>query len=367
MDIYHHYKEVLKIRSNYAYERPTIKSTDIIKDNKIVERELIRQQLYTEILQLLKILMGPHIKTQKIRDKWGDKELNHLLLRYLFNKIIGRTDNDDPIFIYNPSKIVEEQLINDFKFAGINYDPIQLMNYIDKKFKDAYDTLQNSNIPDDDIPTMVSNKILYKGVEYNDISKLGENNPEYLGYALALNIRYNYIHLESHGLARQYELMGFTPDDACEGFASAFNHYFNSYCSAFPDLERPFGSIGSFFNQSLDNWNKYIVFVNPPFDQILMDIVLNRVTEFLNESNNRRTQSTEDTTNKLMPYDHHYILTMPNWTDWKGLYNFKMNIETYMTVIYLKGSLPFINHMDNDDKPIYPSDIVELFCKNQLK
>jgi len=44
-----------------------------------------------------------------------------------------------------------------------------------------------------------------------------------------------------------------------------------------------------------------------------------------------------------------------------------MNIETYMTVIYLKGSLPFINHMDNDDKPIYPSDIVELFCKNQLK
>jgi hypothetical protein len=367
MDIYHHFKEILKIRKDYLYERPSIKTSNIIKDNKVIERELVRQQLYNDILQSLKVFMYSYLKTQKNRDKWGDKELNHLLLRYLFNKIITRTHDDDPIFIFSPSKYVENQLTTDIKYAGINLDPLQLMTFIDNKFKSAYDTLQNATIPDDDIPTLVNNKIIYKNIEYNDISKLGENNPDYLGYALALNIRYNYIHLESHGLARQYELMGFTPDDACEGFASAFNHFFSTYCSAFPDLEGPFGSIGSFFTQTLDTWNKYIVFVNPPFDENLMDTVFNKVIEFLNDANSRRTQSIDDTTDKLMSYDHHYILTVPNWPDWKGLYDFKMNTYTYMSAIYIKGSLPFINHMDNDEKPIYPSDIVELFCKNQLK
>jgi hypothetical protein len=366
MDIYHHYKEILNISKDYAFATPSIKPLNIVKDNKIIERELIRQQLYNEILQNLKSYLLPYIKYQK-KDKWGDKEFNHLLLRYLFNKIITRIDTDDPIFIYNSSKIVEKQLITDSKFSGLNYDPTQLMELLDNQFKSAYDKLQNSNIPEDDIPSLVNNKIIYKNIEYDDIAKLGENNPEYLSYALALNIRYKYIHLESHGLARQYKSMGFTPDDACEGFASAFNHYFNTYCSAFPDLEKPFGSIGSFFSQSLDTWNKYIVFVNPPFDEILMDTVFEKVLQFLKEAEDTRNASINDTTDKLMKYDHHYILTVPNWPDWKGLYDFKMNKWIYMTGIYLKGALPFINHMDTTDKPIYPSDIAELFCRNPLK
>ena len=50
MDIYHHYKEILKIRTDYTFERPSIKPTDIVKDNSIIERELFRQKLYNDVL-----------------------------------------------------------------------------------------------------------------------------------------------------------------------------------------------------------------------------------------------------------------------------------------------------------------------------
>jgi hypothetical protein len=363
MDIYHHYREILNIRKDYTFERPSITTQDIIKDNKIIERELLREKLYNNVLQSLKT----HMTQYKSRNRWGDKEFNHLLLRYILNKIITKTDNDDPIFIYNTSKYAENQLIMDKNYSGLNFDPSKLMAFLDNLLKLAYDTLTTTNIPNDDIPTLNNNKIVYKGIEYDDISDLGKNNPNYLSYALALNIRYKYIHLESHGLAREYELMGFGKDDACEAFASAFNHYFNTYCSAFPDLERPFGSLGSFFNQNLDTWNKYIVFVNPPFDLNLMDVVFEKITHFLQEAENRRLQSNKDTTNVFMEFDHHYILTVPNWPDWEGLYNFKMNKWMYMAGIYLKGALPFINHMDNSSKQIFPSDIAELFCRNPLK
>ena len=53
MDIYHHYKEILKLRKDYGYERPSIQQQ--IKDDEldeyIIERELVRQKLYNDILQ----------------------------------------------------------------------------------------------------------------------------------------------------------------------------------------------------------------------------------------------------------------------------------------------------------------------------
>jgi len=44
-----------------------------------------------------------------------------------------------------------------------------------------------------------------------------------------------------------------------EMFASPFNYYFNSYCSAFYDTDYYFGSMGSFFNcEPNDDDNIYL-------------------------------------------------------------------------------------------------------------
>jgi hypothetical protein len=368
MDIYHHYKEILQSRSSYKYEHSSIIPPDIDIDKYVIERELIRKDLYNKILEWLKVWMKPYIDKKnmnnKTKDKLGDKNINHILLRYLLNKIITKLDDDDPVFIFKQSSIVEEQLKRDKSFLGLTFNHIELMNELDSRFADAYDKLKNTPISED-AEVILSNGILkYKGVDYEDWSKLGEIYPKYKSYAVALNIRYTYIHLENHNLAREYKEMGFEKEDACEAFASAFNHYFNTFCSAFPDLEKPYGSIGSFFNQDLDNWNKYIIFVNPPFDEILMDTVFDKIIKFLEEANNRRIADQSNTDGTLLPYDHHYIITVPNWTDWKGLNNFKDNLWTYMTAIYMKGEMPFINYMEKEPRRIMPVDVAELFCKS---
>jgi hypothetical protein len=364
MDIYHYYKELLKLRQSYTHEFNINPVTSVIKDNYIVERELLRKNLYNNILEWLKKYLQPYLKNQnsKSKTKWTDKEINHLLLRYIFNKIITRTDEDDPIFIYKESEIAKEQLKADSQFSNLQFDHLTLMKLLDEELKKAHDTLKSAFVAEDSEVILANDKISYKGQLYNDISKLATKNPEYKSYALALNIRYNYIHLENHGLAREYEKMGFSSGDACECFASAFNHYFDTYCSAFPDLERPFGSIGSFFNQNLDSWNKYIVFVNPPFDESLMNNMFERVIGFMEEANRRRLESVEDTTGKLMSYDHQYVLTVPFWDDWVGLNRMKENKWVYMTAFFKKNELPFINYMEEDNRKLYPSDINELYC-----
>jgi hypothetical protein len=363
MDIYHHYKEILKSRVEYKYERLSIKPPDIIKDESVIERELVRMKLYNEILTSLQIWLEPYLKNQKGKERWTDKNVNQLLLRYILNKIITRLDNEDPIFIYRESSIAKEQLERDSKYSHLNFDYNKLAIKLDNLLKNAYDSLKSFNIPKDESVSLDNGILMYKGVQYEDWSKLGEMNPQYISYAVALNIRYRYIHLENHNLAREYDKMGFQKEDACEAFASAFNHYFNTYCSAFPDLERPFGSIGSFFNQNLDSWNKYIIFVNPPFDEVLMNEVFNKILQFLEEANSRRLADPANTTTIYLPYDHHYVITVPNWTDWGGLIKFKDNNWTYMAAIYMKGELPFIDYMNKDPRIIMPVDIAELFCK----
>jgi hypothetical protein len=89
-----------------------------------------------------------------------------------------------------------------------------------------------------------------------------------------------------------------------------------------------------------------------------------KILEFIEEANKRRLSDKTNTTHDILPYDQYYILTVPNWDDWIGLNNFKDNDWTYMTVIYMKGELPFINYMEKVPRIIYPSDIAELFCRS---
>ena len=52
-----------------------------------------------------------------------------------------------------------------------------------------------------------------------------------------------------------------------EGFASPLNHWFPRFCSAFPSVDKPCGSIGSFFDVQI----KENVICNPPFEEEVMD------------------------------------------------------------------------------------------------
>ena len=64
-----------------------------------------------------------------------------------------------------------------------------------------------------------------------------------------------------------------------EMFASPFNCYFNSYCSAFYDTDYYFGSMGSFFNFE-PNENGFFQ-CNPPFTEQVIERLADRLQYLL--------------------------------------------------------------------------------------
>lgn len=78
-----------------------------------------------------------------------------------------------------------------------------------------------------------------------------------------------------------------------EGFASPINHCFDRFCSAFPDVDKPYGSIGSFFETDI---NENVV-ANPPFEEEVMEACIDKLFDAI--SNNHITA----------------ILIVPKWDD----------------------------------------------------
>jgi hypothetical protein len=105
--------------------------------------------------------------------------------------------------------------------------------------------------------------------------------------------------------------MGYKPDDkVIEGFGSAFNHYFNMYYSAFPDLEACFGSKGSFFNATIPAG--YLTVCNPPFDASVMKCMIAKVLDMLQTASEHGQNRS-------------FLLTLPDWRDMSELTSLKTN------------------------------------------
>ena len=83
----------------------------------LIELEIIRYKLYSNIIYLLKKYLDKYLKI---------KEIKHLLLRYILNRNIFTKNNNnigDSLFIVlkNDNKIADKQLEDDFKYFKI-YD-----------------------------------------------------------------------------------------------------------------------------------------------------------------------------------------------------------------------------------------------------
>lgn len=306
-----------------------------MKHNSLVETELLRKNLYeTEIIE-----MATHELGLNNIDK-----VCHLLLRYQFNKIVSKTEDDDPIFIETKSPLAEEQLKKDFLYYKLKTDSRVFIDKLEYSYTVCSNIMKKSVVNTDKKIILSSGKIVYDKLVFNDISNLAKNNPELIKYALALNIRYNYLKLTNHGLARVYKNIS-KQSEGCEAFSSAFNHYFDYFCSAFPDLEHPFGSMGSFFNKN--TWPHPKVFINPPFDESLMSCTMDRIIEYCKS----------DT-------EIEFVCTFPKWEGFPSLDKFKTCEWVKKVNVYEKGKLPFIDYMNNN-KIIYPCGIIEIVASNK--
>lgn len=312
--------------------------------HKLIETELYRKKLYDQI--------RANVTSMKLRCEDGRllnwKENSNLIMRYLFNKIITRQTNDDPVFIETSSDQAQKQLTEDFAYHHIvSHNSNYLYTQLNEWFIKARKSVKNTQISDDDnvIHDQQKNVLIYKGMEYPDISHLVKQYPSNVNEALALNIRYNYLRLATYGLANDYQSLGFSPDDdVAEAFASAFNHYFHTFYSAFPDLEACFGSKGSFFET--DTVANSIIQINPPFDLLLLYCVINKAKKLLQSNKDKQK----------------IILTLPGWKDVKEFSALRDDPMCRKFEIISKDKTSFINHMTGEK--IQPCDIISVELAN---
>lgn len=265
----------------------------------LIELELFRGKLWNTILnRILNIsLRGIHSLT--------NKEVSHMLLRYLFNKIadLRSKRRSDPVFMTHTSSMAESQLKDDFIYFGIRTPPSTFVSSIielalidsRRKISDGITEI------DVEIEQLSDGSLSYRGQNYPETANLAKQFPRNHSEAVALAIRYRYLGLETHGLANPYAEMGYDKNEnILEAFATPFNRYFNRYHSAFPDLEVVFGSLGSFF--AADSIKERLVMCNPPFDISIMSLMIYTVLEHLD---------------KVSDYDkeQRFVLTLPNWKD----------------------------------------------------
>ena len=333
-----------------------IENSSFNPNRGLIETELIRERLYKSILNEVKAWL--YSRQEKL--PWTELQISHILLRYIFNKkatVSGLTD--DPVFISNFSSIARQQLHNDLKSVILN-GARDLAELIDEQFRRAAFEINTREIPADAPVTLSVNAkgstLTYRDRMQRDFSQLAlQYGTTHYRAAYALGIRYSYLRLAAHGLARMYkEETGRKADDrkACECFASAFNHYFDRYYSAFPDLETCFGSSGSFFNA---NWKgepqDMTYYINPPFDDTLIELCVDRVLDIIERN---------------LVSEARFIFTVPGtWKDFPALQKLKQSSWTTKTKDYPKGQLPFIDYMSNEEcRTIYPTDICEITIEN---
>jgi hypothetical protein len=99
--------------------------------------------------------------------------------------------------------------------------------------------------------------------------EMGENNNNFHRDLMCCLIRYETLHSGANqyvvdlNYKSKLKKLGFN----FEAFASVFNNYFDNYCSLFYDLERDFGSKGSFMALKII---RGIYMANPPYDENLL-------------------------------------------------------------------------------------------------
>ena len=115
-----------------------------------------------------------------------------------------------------------------------------------------------------------------------------------------LILRYKCLSSHNHQLAVSPVIMDKMNGDmnlSFECFASSLNSHFRNYCSVFYDLEKYFGSFGSFFKMLPISGTFGF---NPPYEKIIIEKGVNNILKLLNIANRNKK-------------DLSFVLTLPIW------------------------------------------------------
>jgi len=127
-------------------------------------------------------------------------------------------------------------------------------------------------------------KALYK--RWLNTNKRSYENPPPAFYRDLYILLIRYKSLDGYGWQSAipdsvFELLNKKYNVNTECFAAPLNAYLPNYCSVFNDSDRPFGSLGSFFDQK---FKEGYYEANPPFTPELFDVMVSHMNKMLDES-----------------------------------------------------------------------------------
>jgi len=175
-----------------------------------------------------------------------------------------------------------------------------------------FEIIVEYNIQDKRLQNILNNILIPKKI-YNKMSSQYNGPKNKMDeYIWGIIYRYQLLGSNNHQLAVLPNILGKLNQDYnlnFECFASAINSTFKQYCSIYYDLEKYFGSVGSFFNLKPISGTYG---VNPPYQKDIIEKCIIKLFECL--------ELTEEKEEKLS-----FIITIPIW-DIEG--------KKYMNEIY---------------------------------
>jgi hypothetical protein len=361
-------KTIKSIQPNFKYNNIDINrmlKLSIPDDTQVVNKERLRQEIYEDILDDIE----SYLQILNI----DYPEINKMINNYIFNKLIEKQAYDDPVIVSTKSEIANSKIFSDLKYyekiknVTINKkDKYNIVNYIQNIFSKYSEYLTTDKIiSDGPIDINTENRHLIYWYSYNDVltdsfepkslliniddfmlEKLGDKIFKNTHKYIACYLRYQYLNLNTVALAFDYEhdenTKYFDKDNTLECFSSVFNFYYNNWCSAFPDIENVFGSIGSFWETSNKDILKYDnIVVNPPFDVNIINLTLERFEEIIFDI-------------KANGLNNNIVIILPHWDDMPILRRYKQN---HKHLIINKNDTKFIDYF-NGKKVVQPSNII---------
>jgi hypothetical protein len=261
----------------------------------------------TEILKIILSDLCKYDNTIVNKEYLIDKVLNNLVVYYK-NQL-------DILKKYNLSELYNNNK-NNFK---INKNIYEQKRYTKTVTFYKFTMIIKYNIRDKRLQNILDNILIPISI-YNKLTNIYTGNKEEIdNYIWAIIYRYQLLGSNNHQLAVLPNIMGRLKQDFnlnFECFASTINSTFNNYCSIYYDLEKWFGSVGSFFDIIPI---KGTFGFNPPYQTDIITTGLTKILNFLNNTD-------EDLT---------FIITIPIW-DAKGkkIMLEKYNNEKYNNIDY---------------------------------
>jgi DNA-directed RNA polymerase subunit L len=360
----HHHREDLhkeklrKILNSYlliplAFKKNKIKNEDPLFITEKVDE--LKEQLYNDL--------KTYNKENKFRKHFNDEELE----KYSENIL---NQYWDMMVEYS------EKIRNDISKLDIidNFNnDIRIEYNVDDKgtTRLRYNTKSNSlNGIFDDYMMLHHNKII---MDYYGYKAYGTE--EYLSdaknraYLFASYFRYKYIYIDNQSLAYDYETnyetndvgKEYKKDEVTECFSTPFNRYFDHFCSAFPDVDGHFGSLGSYFDRMREASKDKFEFptkrlaINPPFVMNLMDLALDLALATFKKKKNNYEMSF------ILPswdQDNNQFMGVRRMTEWAEKNKKKVIFEKK---IAKKGEVKFKNYFKGIKIP--PCDIIFIKLK----